>query len=62
MAERKSTSDKAAELAERFDVELADGPGGVDPIPIAAVLQSFARLLLDLAAKQAARAGGKSAG
>lgn len=43
-------------LADRFDVEVADGSGGADTF-----LDALAALLLDLAAKQMGRAGGKSA-
>ena len=61
MAKRKSTSEKVAELEDRFQVEEANEPCGPDRIPIQTVLSSFARLLLNLAEKQEARAGGKSA-
>ena len=56
-AKRKTVQDKVAELAAGFDVELAEGPGGESGF-----LDALAALLLDLAAKRAARAAGKPAG
>ena len=54
-AKRKAGQDKAAALADGFEVELADGPSGESNF-----LDALAVLLLDIAAKRAARAAGKS--